>query len=55
MARCIARNCGKQFTPMTREKRAPSTLRAFFWKYCPTCRTLGNAGSPIIAERSDTP
>jgi hypothetical protein len=55
-ARCIARDCGKQFDTNTPELRqgitdGKSNLRSFWQRYCPECRTKGNAGSEVITER----
>ena len=48
LSKCIARDCGKQFDTDTPETRA--NLRSFWMRYCPECRTKGNAGTPAIVE-----
>jgi hypothetical protein len=48
---CIARDCGKQFDKSKPESRDTKTLRSFWQKYCPTCRTKGNAGGSPVEEK----
>ena len=48
LSKCIARDCGKQFDTDTPETRA--NLRSFWMRYCPECRTKGNASTPAIVE-----
>jgi hypothetical protein len=45
---CIARDCGKLFNPDVPETRPVRDLRSFWQRYCPECRTKGNAGSADI-------
>jgi hypothetical protein len=45
---CIARDCGKQFDISIPEPR--TNLRSFWQRYCPECRTKGNAGTPAIVN-----
>ena len=47
---CIARDCGKQFDTSIPEPR--TNLRSFWQRYCPECRTKGNAGTPAIVNTS---
>jgi hypothetical protein len=47
---CIGRNCRKPFDASLPETRSASELRSFWTRYCPDCRTKGNAGSPAIVE-----
>jgi len=51
LTRCIARDCGKQFDPTQPETRDSATLRSFWQRYCPDCRTKGNAGTPVIVNQ----
>jgi hypothetical protein len=48
---CIGRDCGKQFDKSKPESRDTKTLRSFWQKYCPTCRTKGNAGGSPVEEK----
>lgn len=50
---CIARDCGKQFDSSIPETR--EGLRSFWQRYCPECRTKGNAGTPAIVEQKAVP
>jgi hypothetical protein len=50
-AHCISRFCGKQFDSAIQETRDTTTLRSFWSRYCPACRTLGNAGTPVIVAQ----
>jgi hypothetical protein len=45
---CIARDCGKPFDASIPEHR--TNLRSFWKRYCPECRTKGNAGSKAIVN-----
>jgi hypothetical protein len=50
-ATCIARDCHRPFDASATERRPSGTLRSFWQRYCPDCRTKGNAGAPVIVER----
>lgn len=45
---CIADGCGQRFDTSAPETR--DNLRSFWQRYCPPCRTKGNAGTAIVAE-----
>jgi len=48
LSHCIARDCGKTFDASIPEQR--TNLRSFWQRYCPECRTKGNAGTPAIVN-----
>lgn len=55
MTNCISRTCGKPFDSSIPETRNTATLRSFWQRYCPECRTKGNADSPVIVETRQCP
>ena len=55
LSHCIARDCGKAFDASVPEQRdgvtdGKSNLRSFWKRYCPECRTKGNAGSQVFVN-----
>jgi predicted Zn-dependent protease len=48
LTHCIARDCGIEFDSSIPETR--ENLRSFWQRYCPECRTKGNAGTPAIVN-----
>jgi hypothetical protein len=50
LTHCIAGDCGKQFDSSIPETR--EGLRSFWQRYCPQCRTKGNAGTqPTLTHK----